>query len=220
MLPFLIAAGAGGVLIAAVIAVQRTEKARTAAVEAAAARLGWTYRGAASLKSIADLDRFELFTQGRRRKLSNLMTSPGGDPRSLLFDYSYTTGGGNAQSRHHQTVFYAVSDALQLPTFSLRPQRFIHGIAKMFGYQDIDLHGRPQFSEMFVLRGEDEAAVREVFGAAVADFFEGRASACAAGVGHELLYWRREKRLSGDEIESFVNDGLELVERFGGRRDA
>jgi hypothetical protein len=218
MLPFLIAIGAGGVLVAAVAAVYRTEKQRTAAMQAMAARLGWTYRGEVSFETIGDLDRFELFTQGRRRKLANLVTSPAGDPRALLFDFSYTTGGGKTQSTHHQTVFYAVSDALQLPAFSLRPQHFFHSIAKAFGYQDIDLTSQPRFSEMFVLRGEDEAAVRAVFGDAVADFFESHEDVCAAATGQELLYWRAGRRAGADEIESFVKDGLELVERFSGER--
>lgn len=218
MLPFLIAIGAGGVVVAAVLAVHRTEKQRTAAMQAMAARLGWTYRGDVSFETIGDLDRIELFTQGRRRKLSNLLTSPAGDPRALLFDLSYTTGGGNAQSRHHQTVFYAASDTLQLPAFSLRPQHFFHAIAKMFGYQDIDLTSQPRFSEMFVLRGEDETSVREVFCEAVADFFESREDVCAAATGNELLYWRAGRRAGADEIEAFVKDGMDLVARFSGER--
>ncbi|HSK18926.1 MAG TPA: hypothetical protein VK912_07285 [Longimicrobiales bacterium] len=219
MFPLLLILGAGGVVTGVFVLVKRAERERTAALQAAAVRLGWTWRGEVPSTAIPDLDRFELFTQGRRRTLTNLITSPAGDPRALLFDYAYTTGGGNSQSRHNQTVFYAVSDGMQLPRFSLRPQHFFHSIAKAFGYQDIDLEKRPTFSDMFVLRGDDEAAVRTVFDDAVAEFFESHAGVCAAGVGRELLYWRPDRRASGADVQAFVTEGMELADRFSGPRE-
>ena len=217
MFPLLLMLGVGGVVTGVVVLVKRAERERTSALEEAAARLGWTWRGEVPSNAIPDLDRFELFTQGRRRALTNLITSPAGDPRTLLFDYAYTTGGGNSQSRHSQTVFYAVSDSLQLPRFSLRPQHFFHSIAKVFGYQDIDLEKRPAFSDMFVLRGDEEEAVRAAFDDAVAGFFESHAGVCAAGVGRELLYWRPDRRARADDIEAFVKEGMELARRFARR---
>jgi len=214
MLPILLAAGAGSILIAVIVMVQRADRVRTEAVRATAARMGWAYRDAVPFDTIPKLDRFELFTQGRSRKLTNLMTSPAGEPRAVLFDYTYTTGGGKSQSTHRQTVFYAVSDTMDVPTFSLRPQNFFHSIAKVFGYQDIDLERRPVFSDMFLLRGDDEARVRDAFSGAVAEFFEMHSGVCAAGVGREMLYWRPGKRVGGDDIESFVREGLELAGRF------
>jgi hypothetical protein len=84
----------------------------------------------------------------------------------------------------------------------------------VFGYQDIDLERRPVFSDMFLLRGDDEVRVRDAFGGAVAEFFEMHAGVCAAGVGREMLYWRPGKRVGGDDIESFVSAGLELAGRL------
>jgi hypothetical protein len=214
MIPIILAIGAGGVMIAVVMMVHRANDGRTEAIRATAARMGWMYRDAVPFDTIPKLDRFELFTQGRSRKLTNLMTSPAGDPRAVLFDYTYTTGGGKSQSTHRQTVFYGVSDTMDVPTFSLRPQSFFHTIAKAFGYQDIDLERRPVFSDMFLLRGDDEGRVRDAFSGAVAEFFEMHSGVCAAGVGREVLYWRPGKRVGGDDIESFVNEGMELAGRF------
>ena len=214
MLPILLAAGVGGIVIGVIVMVQRADRERTEAMRGVAGKLGWAYRESVPFDTIPKLDRFELFTQGRSRKLTNLMTSPAGEPRAVLFDYTYTTGGGKSQQTHRQTVFYAVSDELKLPTFSLRPQQFFHGIAKVFGYQDIDLERRPVFSGMFVLRGDDEERVRAAFNGAVAEFFEMHEDSCAAGVGREMLYWRPGRRTAVDGIESFVSEGLELAARF------
>ncbi|HEX6134818.1 MAG TPA: hypothetical protein VFZ24_12695 [Longimicrobiales bacterium] len=217
MFPFLLMSVAGGVVVAVIVGVRRREQRRTAAVRDSAARLGWGFHEEVAFDAIPDLDRFELFRQGRRRRLSNLLTSPAGAARGVVFDYAYTTGGGNSQSRHHQTVFYGVGDGLGLPTFSVRPQHFGHSIAKAFGYQDIDLAERPRFSDGFVLRGEDERAVRDLFGrAAVVDFFEARAGVCAAGAGREVLFWRPGRRARADEVESLIADGFELVRRLTG----
>ena len=210
----LVVLAVGGFAAAAISLVLRARTKRAAAVQAAAARLGWSYRDTVPFGTIPDLDRFELFTQGRRRRLSNVMTSPDGPVRAVVFDYSYTTGGGNSQRRHNQTVFYGVSDELNLPTFSLRPERFFHSIAKAFGYQDIDLERRPLFSEMFVLRGADEPALRTTFTAPVAEFFESREGVCAAGIGREVLYWRPRKHTAPDELGTLIEDGYELVRRF------
>ncbi|MBR9989695.1 MAG: hypothetical protein KFH98_08075 [Gemmatimonadetes bacterium] len=216
MIPFLLVL-AGGTAVSAIVLVRRAEARRLEGMRTAGARLGWNYRGDVALETLPDLSRFELFTQGRRHTFANLMTSPDGDPRALLFDFSYTTGGGNSQSRHHQTVVYTVSNAVDLPKFSLRPQRFFHTIAKAFGYQDIDLERRPLFSGMFVLRGEDEAAVRDVFDRHVAEFFEAHPDVCAAAIGREVLYWRASRRAGGDEVESLITQALDLTRRLTGR---
>ena len=165
--------------------------------------------------TIPNIDRFELFRQGSGRKITNVMTSPDGDVRAVVFDYSYTISSGNSRQTLRQTVCYAVSATLRLPTFSLRPERFYHSIATALGYQDIDVEGRPVFSEMFLLRGQDELRVREVFNDSVCEFFERRDGVCLAGSGHELLYWRPRKQALPEEIEAMIADGLDLVQRFG-----
>lgn len=212
-----IVAGAG-VIGAFAWALHRAERSRVESLREAAARLGWGFREAVPFETIPDLTRFELFDQGRRRRLANLLTSPAGDVRAVVFDYTYVTGGGKSQQTHRQTVFYATSDALALPGFSLRPQHFLHSIGKAFGYQDIDLEAWPTFSEMFVLRGGDEAAVRAAFTGRVVEFFELRRGVCAAGAGHELLHWRAGRRVAAAELESFIATGYELAQRFSDAR--
>lgn len=208
-----ILAGAG--LIGGIAwAAHRAQQGRIAALQGAAERMGWGFRDAVPFETIPDLERFELFREGRAKKLTNLMTSPAGDPRGVVFEYTYTTGGGKSQQTHRQTVLYVTSDALRLPVFSLRPQNFLHSIGKMFGYQDIDIERHPTFSEMFVLRGENEFAVRAAFTERPIEFFEQRRGVCAAGTGRELLLWRAGRRVAPDEIEPFVNEAFDLARRF------
>jgi hypothetical protein len=205
----------GAVILGSVVMMaRRAAERRAAEVRDTAARLGWTFRGEVPYNLIPDLDRFELFRQGHSKKLRNVMTSPSGDPRAVLFEYSYVVSTGKSSHTYRQTVFYGTSDALRLPTFSVRPERFYHNIATMFGYQDIDLEVHPGFSERFLLRSDNEAEVRAVFAGPVAEFFEKHEGMCAAGKAHELLYWRPNRVAGTEGIEPLIAEGMELSRRF------
>jgi len=52
---------------------------------------------------------------------------------------------------------------LRLPTFSLRPESFFHKIGAAIGMQDIDFEEHADFSDNFVLTGDDEQLVRQFF---------------------------------------------------------
>lgn len=205
--------GLGGAFYAAAT-ISRRRKERLEALRQLATRLGWGFREEVPFESIPGLDRLELFRQGRSRSLSNIMTSPAGDPRVVVFDYRYVTGGGNSRQVHRQTVCYITSDHFTLPAFSLRPEHFFHRIATAFGYGDIDIEHRPGFSYAFLLRGEEAAAVRSSFTDDVVDFFDGREGSCAAGSGRELLFWRPRTQLQAAERQSLIDESLELAGRF------
>jgi len=204
----------GGVIVLA----KRATAARATALRETATRLGWSFREEVPFDKAPNLDRFELFRIGHSKKLRNLMTSPAGDPRAVLFEYAYTTSSGKSQQTFRQTIFYATSDALTLPSFSLRPENFLHRIAGAFGYKDIDLDSRPEFSRMFLLRGDHEAQVRAVFTDPVAEFLEGHGGMCVAGEGHEVLFWRPGRVAKPEDLEPFIADGFELARRFIGPR--
>jgi hypothetical protein len=213
-------AGAAGLIAFATQHQKRVVRERSEALSVAASRLGWSFREEVAFDAIPDLKRFELFRQGHSRKLRNLMTSPAGDVRGVVFDFSYTVSSGKSSQTHTQTVFYATSDLLRLPSFSLRPEHFFHRIAGALGFRDINFDHRPIFSRAFLLRGENEAAVRRAFTDRVLEYFETRAGCCAAGLDHELLFWRPGKQVDPGELDAFVREGQEAAQRFvAGARD-
>jgi hypothetical protein len=206
--------GGTAAAVAIIAAAKRHARVRPAGVGELATRLGWTYRDEVPFATLPDLDRFELFRPGRGKKLRNVMTSPGDGPRAVVFDYSYVTGGGNSQQTHRQTVFYTVRDDLNLPSFSLRPENFFHRVAGVFGYKDINFDQRPEFSRLFLLRGEDEPRIRDAFNGDVFEFFEQRPRTCAAGVGRELLFWKLGGLVPVDGIEGLIREGHDIAGRF------
>jgi hypothetical protein len=82
------------------------------------------------------------------------------------------------------------------------------------GYQDIDFESRPDFSKAFLLRGSDEARIREVFDDEVLEFFEGTTGVCVEGGGEQLIYYRGSKKVEPANIRSFMDEGFKVYLLF------
>ena len=51
----------------------------------------------------------------------------------------------------------------QVPRFALTREGLLHRVGAALGFQDIDFDEDPEFSKRFVLKGDDEHAIREIF---------------------------------------------------------
>lgn len=200
-----------GLAVFLVIYNKRKEKERTQALQQLAAALGWGFAADAPLTQIAWLDRFTLFSEGRSRQIRNFMYGQAQGVKAAAFDYIYVTGSGKSQQTHYQTVVYLEPVNLALPMFSLRPETLFHRMLSAFGYQDIDFGQRPEFSKQYILRGQNELAIRQTFNDRVLSFFEGYAGTCVDAGGNQLFIYRAGQRLQPPEIEGYVGLGLQAM---------
>lgn len=189
------------------------EKKRTLAMRGAAERLGWRFTETADSGIIPGLERFELFSQGRNREIRNFIAGEKDGHPAAVFDYQYVIGGGKSQQTWRQTVFHVHSPRLGFPRFAVRPEHVFHKIGGLFGYQDIDLQGYPEFSGRYLLRGADEPAIRAVFDSGVVEFYEKNPRSCTEAEGPRLFFWRAGKLVNAEEIPSFIDQGMALVSR-------
>lgn len=155
---------------------------------------------------LAELGGFNLFSQGRRRKMRNLLRGTSSDTEVSIFDYRYTVGGGKNSTTHKQTAICFQSERLDLPDFELRPERWYHKIGTMFGYQDIDFSDFPEFSRKYILRGEDEQSVRDLFTAPVVEHFERLGGISAEGHGGRLVVYRHSRRVKPADVREFLEE--------------
>ena len=139
----------------------------------------------------ARLSDFHLFSQGRSRKIRNMLHGVSEQLEVGIFGYQYTTGGGQSSDTVRQSVIYFRSPELNLPQFALRPENLFHNIGGVFGYQDIDFDSHPQLSKKYLLRGNDEQKVRQLFTTEVLGFFEGQDGVSTDGGGDQLIFYRR-----------------------------
>jgi len=190
------------------------EKQRREGIERTALRIGMTY----SAEPDPDLwDRvagFALFSKGGRRKVYNVLRRQIHGIDVTLFDYQYT----NMQGRNHHTYYHTVAlfetDALRLPRFALHPQYFYHQIANALGFRDIDFDGYPDFSDGYRLQGDDEASIRDTFDEEALHYFTRHPGLHAEGYGPRLIHYRDKRRVDPAEMESFMQQGLDVLDVF------
>ena len=203
---------AGIILITALItAIAITfDRKRTAKLQASVQALGGTYRAKATPeeKQLLGSTGWSTASGSRMRNIVELPESEGA--QLTLFDFWLPAG----KSGSEQTAVRVQSDRLNLPKFDLRPESGAMKIAGAFGAQDIDIASAPNFSRMFRLRGDDEAAVRQLFTPAIIQFCETHARLRMAGSGDSLLYFREHERAKPDNLAPFIAQSREIAALF------
>lgn len=182
------------------------EKKRREAMAAAAAQVGFTYEPASAGTPGDTFGSFHLFNQGHSRSYANILRGPlSAETQALLFDYTYVTGSGKNRSTHHQSVAALYDSRAHFPGFELRPEHVFHKIGSLFGYQDLDFGFNPKFSGEYLLRGHDEAAIRNLFGPTVLSYFENNTGWCIEGGGDCIAVYRAGKRIEPEEVPSHLD---------------
>jgi hypothetical protein len=214
LLPFLFVVLILGLVIFLAIYARRKERERTEQLQVMAGQLGWSFAASAPLNMIAGLDRFALFNQGHSKEIKNFMYGEASGIKAAVFDYVYVTGYGKNRQVHRQSVVYLEPPHLSLPYFSLRPENVLLKIFTAFGYQDIDFGQRPEFSRQYILRGQDESAIRQTFNDGLLSFYEQYPGSCTDGGGNQLFVYRGAYRFQPQEIQSYVGLALKAANLF------
>ena len=181
---------------------RKKERERTEQFRAVAAQLAWKFAEESPLNMIAGLEHFTVFNQGHSKEIKNFMYGEANGVKAAVFDYVFVTGSGKHRSVHHQSVTYLEPANLRVPYFSLRPEGFMTKIFQAFGYQDIDFGQRPEFSKQYLLRGQEEPAIRQAFNDRLLSFFESYHGTCVDGGGNQLFIFRAGHRFQPQEIQS------------------
>ena len=192
----------------------RAEVKRTEELRQVADDMGFEFHPAPGEGLLGRYPGFHLFSQGHSRRARNLLRGQAGGLEVAVFDYSYVTGSGKHRTTWRQTVVAFEIDGAELPTFALRPEGMFHKIGQWFGYHDIDFESHPGFSKSYLLRGQNEEAVRELFTDNVLEHYERVAGVCTEGSGHRLVYYRAQQRIKPDEARRVLEEGFEVLALF------
>jgi len=192
----------------------RREKKRRDALAAAAARwqLGFELEPSASARRV--FDHLPLFDRGRQKTASNRLF---GEMEGLgleHFDYSYVTGSGKNRSTRNQSVVGVTIPGAQLPAFVLEPEAMFDKLAAVFGATDFDFTTHPEFSKRYLLRGDDEDAVRRLFAPGVLGWFERNLGLHVEGAGDALIVYRWGRLRPADEVRTALHEALEVARQL------
>lgn len=205
-------------MIAAVIAIILfsfyREHKRTEAVKTLATNWGFDYVGAGNQRILSSAGDFDLFHKGRSRRVQNLIRGHQAGAQVEVFDYRFRTGSGKNSHTYVQTVVLITSEKLSLSYFMLLPENFLHAIGNFFGYRDIDFQDYPDFSKRYLLRGEDENQIRQLFNYRVIPWYEARTNVSTEGSGHCLMYYYAKKRYAPEKWQWLVSEAVEAYQHF------
>lgn len=191
---------------------RREREERSRQLQAIAGQRGWTFVRAATLDTIPGCESFGLFSKGHSKTIENMMTGEANGIKMAVFDYLYVSDHG--EEDHHsyaQTVLHLKPGTMSIPYFSLQPENVLHKLFSNFGYQDFDFGQRPVFSSQYLLRGEDERAIRNTFNDGLLSLYEAHPGTCTEGRGNQLFIYRDDQRLEPSEIQSFIALGLNIL---------
>ncbi len=197
-----------------VVIALKIEKKRSEALQAAGEHMKFRFSRKGDPDLLDRLKGLHLFSQGHSKKIANVLMGKAGALDVALFDYTYTTGGGQHSQQWRQTVILFESDDMALPKFTLRPENVFHKIGQVFGYQDIDFDSHPEFSKRYLLRGENEEEVRATFGIEARSFYESDLKLSTEAAGPQLIHYRSGKRVSPDQISEFIKQGVRVLTLF------
>ena len=129
-----------------------------------------------------------------------------------LFDYTYVRSWGKRAERVAQTVLFFHSTQLMLSEFYMQPETFLHTLAELIGFDDIDFPEDVKFSRQYRLTGPDEEMIRRQFHPEVLHFFALEKGWTFEGLGFYFLLYRRGKLTPTADLPELYRTGMKLFE--------
>jgi len=180
------------------------QKRRSDKIEVAARALGFIFRRKATKEDQALIIGSHLADTGHARTVRNVLQPSGpAELAMFLFDYSYTIG----KQTSEQTIVRMQSPLLRLPPFSISPKTIFSKIGNVFGYSEINFSEAPEFSTKYLLRGRDEAAIRQLFNSSIIQFFEQERNLTVEAAGDLMFLYHSKRPVKPEEMGTFVETG-------------
>ena len=179
---------------------------------------------------LQQFSRLPLFARGKNQDVWNIMKGHVQDFEVTIMEFRYSYNSSSTKSTGEistQTVVILKSDTLNLPSFSLTPQKTSTELGKkifsalmptfsQFIPQDIDFDSHPLFSEFYLLQGtrKNEDAVRKLFNHEVIRYYEIQKCLCTDGAGNTIMCYSLGEQLTPEDISSFLDQSIEVCEMF------
>lgn len=201
------------IFIIIIFTVIMMEKKRTQAVKNLAMGSGLSWIGDADERFIERLSGFKLLSKGHSKKAYNVVSGRYANRRWKYFDYKYTVGGGKSSSTYNLTVA-AVEMEQDMPSFALRNENIFHKLGDILGFKDIDFESHPSFSDNYLLKGDDEEALRELFATHILSYFESKEIRYNIEAYADKMIIYLEKRVSVSDYRKFIDDTSNIAKLF------
>jgi hypothetical protein len=184
-------------------------------MEALARTLGYTFRGTATAADSELVIGCYLGETGSKPTVSNVLeVARTPELKFILFDYAYTNDDTETTTTIHQTIARIQTPLLKLPSFLLFPETVFSKIRGLFEDADVNFLDSPGFSDKYILRGQDEAALRTIFSPAVRQALEPLEHLTIEGADDALFIFRAERRIEPDELVARIEENKRILALF------
>src|SRR6266513_442546 len=192
------------------------DKVRSDKIAAFAGSLGLTYRSKPTPSDLSLPSGCHLMGIGHGHTIRNILEAVQTPELGFtLFDLQYTVGSGRNSSTYQQTVSRMQSSLLCLPSFILFPETIFSKLGEtIMGRKDIDFSDSPVFSEAFVLRGDDDTAIRALFAAKLRHLLEATPDLTVEGNADHLFIFRAGHRLKPEEFSATIEEDKKILALF------
>jgi len=191
------------------------EGERTKKIEELARSHGFTFRHTPTAADSELPLGCYLTETGRNPAVSNVLEVARTDElHFVLFEYEYTVGYGKSQHTTRQTIGRLRAPLLKLPSFLLFPETLFSKIGVMFGRTDVNFPDSPGFSDQYILRGEDEPALRAIFSPALRNALAPLDHLTIEGADDTLFIFRTDRRVKPDDLISRIEEDKKILALF------
>ena len=159
------------------------------------------------------LEYFHLFSTGSKLKIANMLHQEDKETELAFFDFTFGILGGShiPVIEREQSVVYFCSPRLDLPQFVLQPEKKLHQFGDL---QDIDFSSHTKFSDDYLLQGNPEESVRNLFNDQLLNYFESKPGLCVEGGANQMLFYRLNERISPNKLSEFLEEGMQVLSKF------
>jgi hypothetical protein len=165
------------------------------------------------IKIVGQCPPMQIFSEGKWRRFRTAIRGDAGDTKITLGDYQCEFSNGKTTT-HVKTICILQNDRLDLPHCFLRRELVLFDrICQAFGRQDdIDFSEDKAFSGAFVLQGDDEEAVRNLFDADVRQWFVANAGGpFYFETRRNTLVFHTDNRRPPHEAKQLMQQALEIM---------
>ncbi|WP_338395687.1 hypothetical protein [Fulvitalea axinellae] len=172
-------------------------KKATEEVKGWASKNGFEFLSKKESAEKTGFSRTRFYRNHKAGKCHDVISKKSGGSELRVLTYRYRQGNHSGRI----TAFGLHSGWLRkFPDFLVKPEGFLNAVGEFFGSQDIDFSEHPEFSERYVLKG-DEVKLRVAFNKEVLDFFYNVNDALVYEKIDDSLYLYRTR--SHDGIEEY-----------------
>lgn len=195
------------------------KRRRVAALQTTAEELGFQFEPQGDQSLVHRLAGFDLTSQYRsfgNKPVSNVLRRKENERGITIFDYRMRKQ-HSGDSPTTMTILLLESEALALPAFAARPESLFQKLGTVIGGDDVDFPEHPEFSRKYVLRGEDEGAIRRIMTDEVIRAFENHTGVGISGIsvegrGERVILYHSLRTVSASGLRDLLAAGLEIAE--------